>query len=271
MRLRSSSIRAKVIALLMVPIVALVALWIYATLATTGDVWTQLQVADTYTEFGGSVEQYAHDLQDERRAAVQRLADPRSQAAADAFQKTQTITDRDAQVLRLMADGSAAKKMDAGQRAKYQDILHSANDLAALRSQINRSALSWDYVLGQYSDLIKPTFAFRSAFVSRQSGQLPRQGTILIELVRAREYLSQEDAAMEGLRTSTGRTTPSSTRRPWTPCTTSRRCSPCTSPSSTRGTRATTPRYAAATTGRRWSAPSATSPAPGATTRSPPR
>ncbi|WP_371478392.1 nitrate- and nitrite sensing domain-containing protein [Kitasatospora sp. NBC_00315] len=208
MRLRSSSIRAKVIALLMVPIVALVALWIYATLATTGDVWTQLQVADTYTEFGGSVEQYAHDLQDERRAAVQRLADPRSQAAADAFQKTQTITDRDAQVLRLMADGSAAKKMDAGQRAKYQDILHSANDLAALRSQINRSALSWDYVLGQYSDLIKPTFAFRSAFVSRQSGQLPRQGTILIELVRAREYLSQEDAAMEGLRTSTGRTTP---------------------------------------------------------------
>ena len=208
MRLRSSSIRAKVIALLMVPIVALIALWVYATMATTGDVWAQFQVADTYQQFGGDVDRYAQDLQNERRAAVRRLADPRSQTASDALLAAQTTTDRDAQVLRLTADGSAAKKMDAGQRATYEEILHTGNDLAALRSQINRSALGWDYVLGQYSDLIKPTFAFRSAFVSRQSGQLPRQGTILTELVRAREYLSQEDAAMEGLNASAGRTTP---------------------------------------------------------------
>ncbi len=208
MRLRSSSIRAKVIALLMVPIVALTALWVYATLATTGDVWTQLQVASTYQDFDGPVEQYAHALQEERRAAVQKLADPRSQTAADAFQKAQAVTDRDAQILRDKAAGSPAGKLDAAQRAKYESILHTGDQIAALRSQIHRSALTWDFVLGQYSDLIKPTFAFRSAFLNRQSGQLPRQGTILTELVRAREYLSQEDAAMEGLRSSSSKITP---------------------------------------------------------------
>ncbi|MFI6443927.1 nitrate- and nitrite sensing domain-containing protein [Kitasatospora sp. NPDC050543] len=207
MRLRSSSIRAKIIALLMVPIVALTALWAYATLATAGDVWTQLKVTSTYQSFGTPVDQYARDLQTERRAAVLRLADPGSRAAADALQRAQDITDRDAQALR-QKNGGRGGGLDANQQAKFQDVLTAADQLKGLRSQIGRSALGWDYAIRQYGDVLKPTFAFRSAFVSRQSGQLPRQGTILIELARAREYLSQEDAAMEGLRSSVGRVTP---------------------------------------------------------------
>ncbi|MFF1908337.1 nitrate- and nitrite sensing domain-containing protein [Kitasatospora sp. NPDC058218] len=206
MRLRSSSIRAKIIALLLVPIVALTALWVYATLATTGDVWSQLAVSSTYKEFGKPVDQYAYDLQNERRAAVQRLADPSSQAARDAFERAQAVTDRDLTVLREKKTGDGGK-LDAAQRGRYLQILAAADQLAPLRSQISRSALNWEFALGQYGDLVKPTFGFRSAFVARQSGQLPRQGTILIELARAREYLSQEDAAMEGLRTALGRPT----------------------------------------------------------------
>ncbi|MFJ3789924.1 nitrate- and nitrite sensing domain-containing protein [Kitasatospora sp. NPDC090091] len=206
MRLRSSSIRAKIIALLLVPIVALTALWAYATLATTGDVWSQLEVSSTYKEFGTPVDQYAYALQNERRAAVQRLADPASRSARDAFEHAQGVTDRGLAALRQKKDGSNGR-LDAAQRGRYLQILAAADQLAPLRAQIGRSALNWEFALGQYSDLVKPTFGFRSAFVARQSGQLPRQGTILIELARAREYLSQEDAAMEGLRTATGKPT----------------------------------------------------------------
>lgn len=207
MRLRSSSIRAKIIALLLVPIVALTALWVYATLATTGDVWSRLETSSTYERFGAPVDRYAHDLQTERRAAVQRLADPASRAARDAFEHAQATTDRSLTVLRQLKDGSDGGRLDEAQRGRFLQVLAAADQLAPLRSQINRAALNWEFTLGQYSDLVKPTFGFRSAFVARQSGQLPRQGTILIELVRAREYLAQEDAAMEGLRTSTGRPT----------------------------------------------------------------
>ncbi|MEU8510172.1 nitrate- and nitrite sensing domain-containing protein [Kitasatospora sp. NPDC048722] len=199
MRLRSSSIRAKIIALLLVPIVALTALWVYATIATTGDVWSQLELSRTYKEFGTPADQYATDLQNERRAAVQRLADPGSRAARDAYDRAKADTDRDLGVLRDKKDGIGGR-LSTAQRGRLLQILAAADQMGPLRAQVGRSALNWEFALDQYSDLIKPVFGFRSAFVAQQSGQLPRQGTILIELVRAREYLAQEDAAMEGLR-----------------------------------------------------------------------
>ncbi|WP_051969382.1 sensor histidine kinase [Kitasatospora azatica] len=199
MRLRSSSIRAKIIALLLVPIVALVGLWAYATLVTTSDFWNQLNIATTYHAFGGPVDQLSRDLQDERRAAVIRLAKPRAQGVQDDYQKAQAVTDRDILLLQQRAIGSDAGKLDSTERARLQDVLKAAGQLTQLRQQVGQQGLAWEYVLGRYNDLIKPGYAFRSAFVSRQSGQLPRQGTILIELSRARDYLSQEDAAMQGL------------------------------------------------------------------------
>ncbi|GHF33522.1 hypothetical protein GCM10018790_08970 [Kitasatospora xanthocidica] len=204
MRLRSSSIRAKIIALLLVPIVALTALWVYATIATTGDVWNQLGISRTYKEFAGPVDQYAVDLQNERRAAVQRLADPRSPVARDAYEHAKAATDHSLAVLRQKKDGSGGK-LSTPQRGRLVQIIAAADQLGPLRSQVGRAALNWEFALGQYSDLVKPVFGFRSAYVARQTGQLPRQGTILIELVRAREYLSQEDAAMEGLRAGAGK------------------------------------------------------------------
>ncbi|WP_052707795.1 sensor histidine kinase, partial [Streptomyces rubellomurinus] len=206
MRLRSSSIRAKIIALLLVPIVALTALWVYATLATTGDVWNQLEISRTYKEFGPPVDQYAAALQDERRTAVQRLADPNSPVARDAFEHARAVTDRALAVLRQKKDESGGR-LSASQRGRYLQVLAAADQLGPLRAQIGRAALNWEFALGQYSDLVKPVFGFASAYVARQSGQLPRQGTILIELERAREYLSQEDAAMEGLHTAAARPT----------------------------------------------------------------
>ncbi|WBP85907.1 sensor histidine kinase [Kitasatospora cathayae] len=207
MRLRSSSIRAKIIALLLVPIVALIALWVYATLAATGDAWNQLAISRTYKDYGTAVDQYAGDLQNERRAAVQHLADPNSPVGRDAFEHASTATDRSLAVLRQKKD-AAGDRLSAAQRARLVQIIAAADQLGPLRAQVGRLALNWEFALGQYSDLVRPVFGFRSAYVARQSGQLPRQGTILIELVRAREYLSQEDAAMEGLRT--GGTKPTS-------------------------------------------------------------
>ncbi len=206
MRLRSSSIRAKIIALLLVPIVALTALWVYATIATTGDAWNQLGISRTYKEFAGPVDQYSIDLQNERRAAVQRLADPRSPVARDVYEHAKTLTDRSLAVLRQRKDDSGSK-LSAAQRGRFVQILAAADQIGPLRAQVGRAALNWEFALDQYSDLVKPVFGFRSAYVARQSGQLPRQGTILIELVRAREYLSQEDAAMEGLRTGVAKPT----------------------------------------------------------------
>ncbi|MFD8598120.1 nitrate- and nitrite sensing domain-containing protein [Kitasatospora sp. NPDC059646] len=200
MRLRRSSIRARIIALLLVPIAALSGLWGYSTLITTGDVWNQLDISATYQAFGTPADQYAEDLRIERAAAVLRLADPANKAYADSYLKAQTVTDRDLQLLRYQVGSRDAGKLNGDQRARIHDLLSVADQLAAIRSQIGQQRQSWDGALKDYSDLIGPVFTFRSSFVSKESGSLPRQGTILIELTRGADYLAQETAAMRALR-----------------------------------------------------------------------
>ncbi|MEV4611154.1 nitrate- and nitrite sensing domain-containing protein [Kitasatospora sp. NPDC049258] len=199
MRLRSSSIRARIIALLMVPIVALTGLWVYATLITTWDVWGQLDVSATYKAFGSPSDQYARDLQAERWAAVMRVADHGSKAAEESYQQAQAVTDRDLQLLRYQSTSADAGKLDSEQRRKFREVLRLAEQLVGIRSRADQAKDSWETVITDYGDLIQPVFTFRAAFGSTQTGELSRQGTILIELARAREYLSREAAAMQAL------------------------------------------------------------------------
>ncbi|WP_181799156.1 sensor histidine kinase [Kitasatospora acidiphila] len=199
MRLRSSSIRAKIIALLLVPIVALVGLWAYATLVTTSDFWQQLNVASSYRTFGAPVDAVARDLQLERRAAVLRLARPAASGVQDDYLKAQQTTDQDVAALQRTFNGSSGSQLGKTERTRLQDFLKSLGNLPGLRGQVGQDSFSWEYAISSYSDLLKPAFEFRTAFLSRQTGQLPRQGMVLVELSRAREMLSQEDAAMEGL------------------------------------------------------------------------
>ncbi|MFI9272773.1 nitrate- and nitrite sensing domain-containing protein [Kitasatospora sp. NPDC052896] len=199
MRLRSSSIRAKIVALLLVPIVSLVALWAYATLVTTSGAWDQLGLAAAYRAFGPAVQQFTEDLQSERRAAALQLADPAGNGVLDGYRKAQADTDQDLQVLQSRLHGHDAAKLGRTQRTAMQTLLTREGQLGALRGQVGQAAITWEYALGQYTNLIQPLFDFRAVFLTGLTGQLPRQGTILIELARARDYLSQEDAAMEAL------------------------------------------------------------------------
>ncbi|MFJ1751503.1 nitrate- and nitrite sensing domain-containing protein [Kitasatospora sp. NPDC088134] len=200
MRLRRSSIRARIIALLLVPILALSGLWVYATLVTTGDVWKQLDLSATYQAFGSPADDYASDLQAERTAAVLRLAAPTDQNHVADYAKAQAATDRHLQLLRYLGTSGDAHKLDANQRGRFHAMVAAADELTAVRNRIGQQRESWDGALKDYSDLISPVFAFRSSFIANQTGNLPRQGTILIELTRAAEYLSQETAAMRALR-----------------------------------------------------------------------
>ncbi|MFF7634955.1 nitrate- and nitrite sensing domain-containing protein [Kitasatospora sp. NPDC008050] len=199
MRLRSSSIRAKIIALLLVPIVALVGLWAYATLVTTSDFWNQLNVASAIRAFAAPVDQVTRDLQAERTAAVARLAGPQAEDVQNDYLAAQKTTDQDLQLLQQMASGSSAGKLNGAERAQLQNVLKVAGQLTQLRGQVGQQTINWEYAIGQYSELVKPSFSFFTSFVSQQAGQLPRQGEVLIQLNRAREYLAQEDSAMQGL------------------------------------------------------------------------
>ncbi|MFJ6213433.1 nitrate- and nitrite sensing domain-containing protein [Streptomyces sp. NPDC092296] len=203
MRFRSTSIRAKIFALLVVPIASLVGLWAFATLTTTGQVWDLAKVSDNYHRYGSPVDDLARALQEERRAAVQHLAAPGSGGAASTLRGDQAQTDRRAAALRAVARESKLTDLDPVQRERFSDVLLAADRLSALRHDTAGGAISWEETLDRYSKLLEPMLRFRTSFSTQQTGQIARQSAVLAELARAREYVSQEDAAMAGLRGTT--------------------------------------------------------------------
>ncbi|GAA3308250.1 hypothetical protein GCM10020295_69820 [Streptomyces cinereospinus] len=76
MRFRGKSIRRKIVALLLVPLLSLTAIWAFAT-TLTGHEATQLFSASTVVEkVGYPVEDTVRVLQQERRQTLVHLADP---------------------------------------------------------------------------------------------------------------------------------------------------------------------------------------------------
>src|SRR5690349_8858715 len=82
MRTRDLSVRTKILALLLAPLLALVALWIVATAATL-DAARSLTAAQTYRDYARTpAERLIDQLQQERKLSIVYLGARRAEAAA---------------------------------------------------------------------------------------------------------------------------------------------------------------------------------------------
>ncbi|WP_377268414.1 nitrate- and nitrite sensing domain-containing protein [Peterkaempfera sp. SMS 1(5)a] len=153
---------------------------------------------DAYTHFGRPVEALAAALQQERRDTVAHIVSPRSSTAA--MRRDQQATDRLVEQIQNEAGGSHINDLDSVQRDRLNDVLATANGMEMVRRQTVNASVAWEDAIQWYTDAIAPTFLFRTSFTARQTGQIARQSAVVVELTRAREYLSQEDAALVALR-----------------------------------------------------------------------
>src|SRR5438067_10536075 len=84
MRTRDLSVRTKILALLLAPLLALVALWIVATAATL-DAARSLTAAQTYRDYARTpAERLIDQLQQERKLSIVYLGARRAEAASKA-------------------------------------------------------------------------------------------------------------------------------------------------------------------------------------------
>lgn len=105
MRFRGKSIRRKIAALLLVPLVSLTALWAFATYVTGRQASQMMDAGAIVEKVGHPLEQAVRSLQDERRQTLVFLADPRASDALPLLRRQQAITDRTVAEIR---DGAAA-------------------------------------------------------------------------------------------------------------------------------------------------------------------
>ncbi|MGI5215022.1 nitrate- and nitrite sensing domain-containing protein [Plantactinospora sp. CA-290183] len=200
MKTQNWPIRSKIVALVAVPIVALSALWIFATTLTVGPASTLLATRTLFDEIGRPGEVLVVELQRERRLSVIHVAGGRD-AAALGDQRVRT--DRAvAEFRRHTSDPDLRDSIDDLLDARLDQLLTAVDALPSGRAFIDQRAVDATGVLGLYSSVVDSAFRTFSALNTLPDETLNREANGLTELGRAREVLAQADALLAGVFTA---------------------------------------------------------------------
>ncbi|KQX33846.1 histidine kinase [Streptomyces sp. Root63] len=195
MRFRGKSIRRKIVALLLVPLVSLTGLWVFATYITG-------RQADELMSAGSIVEKVGHPLEDavravqaERRQTLVFLADPRASDALPVLMGQRATTDRIVGEVRENArEQDVREALTASDADRLDAILSAVDGLDALRESVEKRTISRAKALDFYNGLVDPSYRFLNGLHTLENVSMDKQMRALVGVSRAREILSREDA-----------------------------------------------------------------------------
>ncbi|WP_320067608.1 nitrate- and nitrite sensing domain-containing protein [Micromonospora sp. RTGN7] len=202
MNTRDWSIRSKLTALVIVPVTALLALWIFATTLTLGPALDLLSTGTLLSELGRPGEKVVAELQRERRLTVLQLAgDTALPALAEQRGRTDSVV---ADLRGRAAGGRLRAATDDLLDARVDQLLGALDALPAGRGFIDRRELDRTGAIGLYSGMVGAAFQAFSALATLPNDNHNRQARALTALGHSRELLGQVDALLAGV-LATGR------------------------------------------------------------------
>lgn len=194
--LRPRTVRAKIISLLMLPVVSLLALWGFATVSTAQDVARLRQLQRVDAEVRAPLAEAVSALQEERKAAMLRAADPGS-AHVSLLEQRSGRTDTALDALRLDDGHTIADtgNLPGGVAGRLDRFLGLAQEL---RGDKGRGMSMGDEgaVYDRYTSTLSAAFAVSGALTGIQDDTLGSEARVLLELARADEMLAREDALL---------------------------------------------------------------------------
>lgn len=204
-RLQPRTVRARIVCLLMVPVVSLLALWAYATVTTAQDISRLRQVQRVDARVRVPVSAAVAALQAERLAAVRRATDPSSVPGAD-FRELTARTDRAVGKLRLGDHHTVAdsEELPAGVARRLEAFVTGAERLGPLRAAVLDHGADWEDAYRRYTAAISTAFHVGGALSGVQDTDPGADARVLVEFARAGEALAQEDVLLAGARPADG-------------------------------------------------------------------
>ncbi|MFF0064286.1 nitrate- and nitrite sensing domain-containing protein [Streptomyces sp. NPDC005279] len=197
------TIRGRIVTLTVIPVIALMALWTFAMVSVTGDLRALIRVQSVYEDFGTPVDTAVGQIQIERRLTAEYLGAGRNDGPATVAALTgqQRSTDKAVGAMRD-AIGDRERRADLTERQgqSLDEMAAAVDGLEDLRGRVLDRAISWEDAVDAYTALVQPTFDVQSTLTALQAGQLAREGQVVVELVRVREFVSREDALVAGAR-----------------------------------------------------------------------
>ena len=201
MRRKPKSIRSRIIASLVVPLVALSALWGLDVRGSLADALALRSAQSSRDHVGRPCDLMVQALQAERSRSQEFLAvTPRN---VEPLRAQRADTDlRVAEFRRLSEQYDGQGPLADIARARIKDMITNLDALARLRTQIDAGNITRAAALTGYSSLISNAFSVLSAAAS--FGDLPVERTmhIVVEIRQTGELFSQEDALLTGAATA---------------------------------------------------------------------
>ncbi|MER5598228.1 nitrate- and nitrite sensing domain-containing protein [Streptomyces sp. NPDC002265] len=197
---RPTTVRARIVALALAPVLALMTLWSFAMVSVTGELRALIRLQGVYEDFGTPVDTAVGQIQIERRLSAAYLGGRNRTAAAVDLMTQQRHTDHAVEAMRDAIGNGDRGRLSARQRDALDAMLASVSGLERLRERVLSRDISWDGAVTAYDTLLEPGFDVPSALTALQAGQLAREAQTVVELVRVREFVSREDALVAGAR-----------------------------------------------------------------------
>ncbi|MDR3080224.1 MAG: nitrate- and nitrite sensing domain-containing protein, partial [Streptomyces sp.] len=197
MRFRGKSIRRKIVALLLVPLLSLTAIWAFATLLTGRAAQSLFDVSYTVEKVGYPTEDTVRVLQQERRQSLVYLADPRASDALAALRRSRAATDEAVAKLRVNSkDEDLHDGMGQGTTERLTSLLDALDGVGSLRRGVEDGTVDRSQTLDLYNRLVDPCFTLLTDLRVLDNVEMDKQGRALVNVSRARELLSREDALL---------------------------------------------------------------------------
>lgn len=197
MRFRGKSIRRKIVALLLVPLISLTAMWGFATYLTGQSAKDLIDVSNVVDRIGYPIEDTARVVQQERRQTLVYLADPRASDALAALRRSQSATDEMVAKVVDNAEHPDVRDEVTGQSAdRLASLLDSFQGIESLRRTVEEGTITRAGALKMYTKLIDPCYGFLMTLHGLDDVKMDQQGRALVGVARARELLSREDALL---------------------------------------------------------------------------
>lgn len=191
-RLRPRSVRAKIVSLLMLPIVSLMALWGFAAVTTASSIGDTENAKDVNSELLTPVGDFVTALQTERTAALERAAAPAEFTAA----RKATDEASTALLAGINASSSDAALLDASLPGRIDKLKADTGSLSELRTAATGKPGAASATYTKYTAIIEHAFAVTGALTGDRGTDAASEARVVLELGRAREAVAREQALL---------------------------------------------------------------------------
>ncbi|HSJ60209.1 MAG TPA: nitrate- and nitrite sensing domain-containing protein, partial [Jiangellaceae bacterium] len=156
---RPRSVRAKIVAVLMVPVISLMALWGFAAVTTTQSIADVQQLKDVNATLLAPIGEFITAVQEERTAAAQYLAS--DEVPQDGFLAAADQTDSAVAALRdsVARSSTDAAALDSRLPGRIQSLVDAADYVTTIRSRVRDRNVSWLAAYDAYTGTIRSGFS----------------------------------------------------------------------------------------------------------------